>query len=168
MATTPVRLMALSAATGGLFGYMIAVSNDAIASVRADLQLTPGPRPWSCRPWWPGPSSGAWSPEPPPIASAGVYTLIAAAVVALVGVALTSAAGEPVLMTTGRVVTGISVGITSAVAPLYLAELAPFARRGTVLTTYQLFITVGILVAFATGCSSLRVGSGGGCSPWVG
>jgi sugar porter (SP) family MFS transporter len=78
-------------------------------------------------------------------------TLIGAAVVALVGVALTAAAREPVLMTGGRLVTGLSVGITSAVAPLYLAELAPFARRGTVLTTYQLFITVGILTAFATG-----------------
>ena len=79
------------------------------------------------------------------------YTLIGAALVALVGVALTTLAREPVLMTSGRLVTGVAVGITSAVAPLYLAELAPFARRGTVLTTYQLFITVGILAAFAIG-----------------
>ena len=40
MAKTPARLIALSAATGGLFGYMIAVSNDAIDSVRTELQLT--------------------------------------------------------------------------------------------------------------------------------
>ena len=151
MPKTPVRLIALSAATGGLFGYMIAVSNDAIASVRTELQLTPLAAALVVSALVAGALLGCVVAGTAADRIGRRYTLIAAAVVALVGVALTSAAGEPVLMTSGRVVTGISVGITSAVAPLYLAELAPFARRGTVLTTYQLFITVGILTAFATG-----------------
>ena len=151
MPKTPVRLIALSAATGGLFGYMIAVSNDAIASVRTELQLTPLTAALVVSALVAGALLGCVVAGTAADRIGRRYTLVAAAVVALVGVALTSAAGEPVLMTAGRVVTGISVGITSAVAPLYLAELAPFARRGTVLTTYQLFITVGILTAFATG-----------------
>ena len=151
MPKTPVRLIALSAATGGLFGYMIAVSNDAIASVRTELQLTPWAAALVVSALVAGALLGCVVAGTAADRIGRRYTLIAAAVVALVGVALTSAAEEPVLMTSGRVVTGISVGITSAVAPLYLAELAPFARRGTVLTTYQLFITVGILTAFATG-----------------
>lgn len=151
MPKTPVRLMALSAATGGLFGYMIAVSNDAIASVRAELGLTPWTAALVVSALVAGALLGCVVAGTAADRIGRRQTLIAAALVALVGVALTSAAREPVLMTTGRVVTGVSVGITSAVAPLYLAELAPFARRGTVLTTYQLFITVGILVAFATG-----------------
>jgi sugar porter (SP) family MFS transporter len=151
MAKTPIRLMALSAATGGLFGYMIAVSNDAIASVRTELQLTPWSAAMVVSALVGGALLGCVIAGTAADRIGRRYTLIGAALVALVGVALTTLAREPVLMTSGRLVTGVAVGITSAVAPLYLAELAPFARRGTVLTTYQLFITVGILAAFAIG-----------------
>jgi sugar porter (SP) family MFS transporter len=41
--------------------------------------------------------------------------------------------------------------MTSTITPLYLAELAPLGGRGTLLTSYQLFITVGILLAFGVG-----------------
>jgi sugar porter (SP) family MFS transporter len=151
MARTPGRLIALSAATGGLFGYMIAVSNDAIDSVRSELQLTA----WDAAVVVSSLVAGALIG----CAIAGTaadrvgrrLTIMGAAAVALVGVALTAVATGPAVMQLGRLVTGVAVGITSAVAPLFLAELAPFARRGTILTTYQLFITVGILVAFAIG-----------------
>ncbi len=151
MARTPARLIALSAATGGLFGYMIAVSNDAIDSVRTELQLTTVSAALVVSALVAGALLGCAVAGTTADRVGRRRTLIGAALVALVGVALTAAAREPTLMTSGRLVTGVAVGITSAVAPLYLAELAPFARRGTVLTTYQLFITVGILTAFATG-----------------
>jgi sugar porter (SP) family MFS transporter len=151
MARTPARLIALSAATGGLFGYMIAVSNDAIDSVRTELQLTTVSAALVVSALVAGALLGCAVAGTAADRVGRRRTLIGAALVALVGVAVTAAAREPALMTSGRLVTGVAVGITSAVAPLYLAELAPFARRGTVLTTYQLFITVGILTAFATG-----------------
>ena len=72
MPTTPVRLIALSAATGGLFGYMIAVSNDAIASVRTELQLTPWTAALVVSALVAGALLGCVSPEPPRTASAGV------------------------------------------------------------------------------------------------
>jgi len=47
----------------------------------------------------------------------------------------------------GRFVSGLGVGALSAVVPLYTAETAPKAIRGSLVGTYQLAITAGILVA---------------------
>jgi sugar porter (SP) family MFS transporter len=151
MAAAPARLIALSATTGGLFGYMIAVSNDAIGPVRDELQLSVWDSSVVVSSLVAGALLGCVVAGAAADRAGRRLTIVGAAVVALVGVALTASATGSALMTLGRLVTGVAVGITSAVAPLYLAELAPFARRGTILTTYQLFITVGILVAFAVG-----------------
>lgn len=47
-----------------------------------------------------------------------------------------------------RLILGLSVGIASYTAPLYLAEMADKNARGKVISGYQLMVTVGILVAF--------------------
>ncbi|GAA5999125.1 sugar porter family MFS transporter [Rhodotorula paludigena] len=48
----------------------------------------------------------------------------------------------------GRIITGLGVGALSAVVPLYQSETAPKEIRGTLVATYQLAITAGILVAY--------------------
>lgn len=50
-----------------------------------------------------------------------------------------------------RFVMGIGVGITSQAVPLYLSEIAPIKNRGAFVSTFQLSITIGILVAFGIG-----------------
>src|SRR5215212_1843397 len=47
-----------------------------------------------------------------------------------------------------RVVIGIAIGITSYVVPMYIAEIAPARRRGSLVTLNQLMITIGILVSY--------------------
>ncbi len=47
-----------------------------------------------------------------------------------------------------RVVLGIGVGITSALIPAYLHELAPKSMHGAVATMFQLMIMIGILLAY--------------------
>ncbi|EIW77729.1 general substrate transporter [Coniophora puteana RWD-64-598 SS2] len=49
----------------------------------------------------------------------------------------------------GRFISGLGVGSLSAAVPMYQAETAPAQIRGTLTATYQLFITFGILVAYA-------------------
>jgi major inositol transporter-like SP family MFS transporter len=48
----------------------------------------------------------------------------------------------------GGLVVGSGVGAISVAAPLYIAEIAPIARRGTLICIFQLMITIGILLAY--------------------
>lgn len=61
----------------------------------------------------------------------------------------------------GRFVAGLGVGALSAAVPLYQAETAPKALRGTLTATYQLFITAGILVAYAICIGTRTVNNSG-------
>jgi SP family galactose:H+ symporter-like MFS transporter len=43
---------------------------------------------------------------------------------------------------------GIAIGLASFTAPLYLSEISPQRVRGSMISMYQLMITIGILLAF--------------------
>jgi SP family galactose:H+ symporter-like MFS transporter len=43
---------------------------------------------------------------------------------------------------------GIAVGVASFTAPLYLSEISPQRIRGSMISMYQLMITIGIVLAF--------------------
>jgi len=47
-----------------------------------------------------------------------------------------------------RLLLGIAVGIVAVAVPLYLTETAPAKLRGRSLTLFQLFLTLGILLAY--------------------
>ena len=47
-----------------------------------------------------------------------------------------------------RVLGGLAVGAVSVLSPMYVAEVAPPKIRGTLITIYQLAITLGILVSY--------------------
>ncbi|PKI85566.1 hypothetical protein MVES1_000709 [Malassezia vespertilionis] len=53
-----------------------------------------------------------------------------------------------VQMAMGRWVLGISIGWLSAAVPLYQSEIVPRQVRGALVGTYQLFVTLGILLAY--------------------
>lgn len=52
------------------------------------------------------------------------------------------------VLLTGRLILGISIGVLSFTAPLYLAEIAPENIRGSMVSLYQLMITIGVFLAF--------------------
>lgn len=47
-----------------------------------------------------------------------------------------------------RVLGGLAVGSVSVLSPMYVAEVAPPKIRGTLITIYQLAITLGILISY--------------------
>lgn len=47
-----------------------------------------------------------------------------------------------------RILGGIGVGIASMVSPMYIAEIAPAAQRGRLVTYYQFAVVIGILIVF--------------------
>ncbi|KAL4921560.1 general substrate transporter [Aspergillus aurantiobrunneus] len=82
--------------------------------------------------------------------------LICASFVALVGVIMqVAASGHLEAMYIGRLLCGIGVGFASMVNPLYVSENAPRAIRGGLTGLYQLFITLGIMLAFWINYGSL-------------
>ncbi|KAK7921200.1 MFS myo-inositol transporter [Apiospora marii] len=64
------------------------------------------------------------------------------------GQAYASTVGQ---MVAGRSVVGAAVGAASFVTPLYIAELAPAAHRGMLVTLNVLAITLGQVVAYVVG-----------------
>ena len=46
-----------------------------------------------------------------------------------------------------RIVGGVGVGLSSVISPIYIAEIAPTKMRGTLVTTNQLAIVVGLLIS---------------------
>lgn len=57
-------------------------------------------------------------------------------------------ASGPTSLILWRIALGFAVGIASYNTPLYIAEIAPPDKRGTMVSSYQVMVTVGILLAF--------------------
>ncbi|KAI5455881.1 general substrate transporter [Mariannaea sp. PMI_226] len=72
---------------------------------------------------------------------------IASTIVFIVGVTLQTAATSLPLFTAGRFFAGFGVGLISATIPLYQSETAPKWIRGVIVGSYQLAITIGLLLA---------------------
>ena len=47
-----------------------------------------------------------------------------------------------------RIIGGFGIGLVSIVSPVYISEVAPAEIRGTLVSLYQLFITIGFLLAY--------------------
>jgi SP family galactose:H+ symporter-like MFS transporter len=75
-------------------------------------------------------------------------SLLWGSLIFVVGSVLCGAAWSVSILLAGRLILGVSIGILSFTAPLYLAEIAPENIRGSMVSLYQLMITIGIFVAF--------------------
>ena len=62
-----------------------------------------------------------------------------------------------------RFIGGVGVGASSVVAPMYIAEIAPDDKRGTLTASFQFNLVLGILIAYL---SNWLIGTGGGESSW--
>lgn len=63
------------------------------------------------------------------------------------GVVLQVAASSVGVLVPGRLIAGFGVGFVSAIIILYMSEVAPKAVRGAIVSGYQFFITIGLLLA---------------------
>lgn len=52
------------------------------------------------------------------------------------------------MLTIFRVLSGLAVGATSVVGPMYISEISPAKQRGTLVSFNQFAITIGILLAY--------------------
>lgn len=73
------------------------------------------------------------------------------AVPLLLGPLISSTSGGFEGMVLGRILAGIGIGISSAVVPLYISEIAPTEDRGALGSLNQIGINIGILLALVAG-----------------
>ncbi|WP_024554107.1 sugar porter family MFS transporter [Franconibacter helveticus 513] len=76
------------------------------------------------------------------------YSLLAGAILFILGSLGSAFATSLEILLISRVVLGVAVGIASYTAPLYLSEMASENVRGKMISLYQLMVTLGILLAF--------------------
>lgn len=144
-----VWFMAMIAATGGLlFGFDTGVISGAIPFMQKDLNIS---------------ESGIENITTFALIGAMIGALVSgylsdkfgrkriilvAAVIFLLGaIGCGSASGVSGLMA-ARIFLGVGIGVASFSTPLYLAEISPASIRGTLVSMFQLLITVGLLGAF--------------------
>lgn len=75
------------------------------------------------------------------------YLIVISSIIFLIGVFSLAFAHSYSGIFVGRIIQGIGVGIITIVIPLYLAEALPSHIRGRGISTFQLMLTVGILLA---------------------
>ncbi|HEY3748565.1 MAG TPA: sugar porter family MFS transporter [Pseudonocardiaceae bacterium] len=75
-------------------------------------------------------------------------TIMVAAVIVIIGTLAASFSPSLTVLTVSRLIIGLGVGCSSATVPTYLSELAPSRLRGAMSALNQIFIVLGILIAF--------------------
>lgn len=86
--------------------------------------------------------------------------LIVSCVIFTAGAVLMAAASSYVVLLWGRVVVGLAVGIASSTVPQYIAELAPPARRGLLVSVNNAAVVVGQVSASLVDGALSRVSGG--------
>jgi len=84
-------------------------------------------------------------------------------VVSSIGTAL---AGSFVSFNVWRMAGGIAIGLASNLSPMYIAEVAPAAVRGRLVSMNQFTIVIGILLAQAVNYGIASLGAGDGSDAW--
>ncbi len=75
-------------------------------------------------------------------------TILVSALIFILGSLVCSVAPNTQTLIIARFFLGIAVGVASFTAPLYLSEISPQRVRGSMISMYQLMITIGIVLAF--------------------
>ena len=149
--------MAVVAAVGGiLFGYDTAVISGTTEVVKTQFGLSTGLEGWYVGCALIGSIIG--------VLCAGMLsdflgrkkTMLISAVlfsISAIGCALCADFTQLVIF---RIIGGFGIGIVSIVSPVYISEVSPAEVRGTMVSLYQLFITIGFLLAYLANFLILR------------
>ena len=144
-----VIFMAVVAAIGGiLFGYDTAVISGTTAIVKNQFALTDMMEGWYvgcaligsiCGVLVAGTLSDYLGRKLTMLISAALFSISA------IGCAV---CGSFDALVAYRIVGGVGIGIVSIVSPIYISEVSPAKIRGTLVSLYQLAVTIGFLLAY--------------------
>jgi len=142
-------LVTLIAALGGLlFGFDTGVISGALLFIIPEFHLGPAAQGFVVGIVTLGALAGALLGGAAADAVGRRKTNIAGGAAFIVGSLVSAVAPGVATLIAGRFVIGVAIGLSSVAAPLYIAELASARRRGTLVSLFQLAVTVGILASF--------------------
>lgn len=145
---TVIYTCVLAALAGLMFGLDIGVISGASQFIKAEFAISDHTIEWIVSSMMFGAAVGALGAGWLSSHLGRKRSLILGAILFVIGSLLCGLAWSPETLIAARVILGLAIGIATFTAPLYLAEVAPEHIRGAMISTYQLMITIGILVAF--------------------
>jgi sugar porter (SP) family MFS transporter len=153
-------MVASVAAVGGLlFGYDTGVISGAILFIKRDFALSEGMEGLTVGAVTLGALVGAFVAGVVADALGRRATNIGAGLLFVVSSLVCAVATGSEMLIAGRFLVGVAIGLASVAAPMYIAEVAPAGARGTLVSVFQLAVTVGILVSYAVDTSLAASGS---------
>ncbi|HEX8413144.1 MAG TPA: sugar porter family MFS transporter [Sphingomicrobium sp.] len=142
---------AIAAIAGFLYGYDTGIISGALLSISAEYALSPSMQELVAAAILLGATIGGLGTGAFTDRFGPRRTIIAIAAIFILGAVAASLAPDPTMLALARVVLGIAVGASSQSVPAYVAELAPAARRGTLVVAFSVAIGLGILTASLVG-----------------
>ncbi len=144
-----VLFMAVVAAIGGiLFGYDTAVISGTISNVTAQFGLDTLQQGWYVGCALIGSIIGVLFAGALSDSIGRKKTMLIAATLFCLSAVCCAISADFVQLVCFRIIGGVGIGIVSIVSPIYISEVSPADRRGTMVSLYQLAITIGFLAAY--------------------
>ncbi|HTU16151.1 MAG TPA: sugar porter family MFS transporter [Solirubrobacterales bacterium] len=151
---------AIAGLAGLLFGYDTGIIAGALLTITPEFQLTGFESGMVVGAVPIGAVFGAWFASRGGDKYGRRSLILASSIIFIVGAVVSGIAQEWPLLVAARVVIGFGIGVASAIAPVYISEVAPSDMRGRLVTFFQLAVTVGILVAYLVGLAFSDVDGG--------
>ncbi|OSN08898.1 D-galactose transporter GalP [Lonsdalea britannica] len=149
----------LAALAGLLFGLDIGVIAGALPFITQTFQMTSHQQEWVVSSMMFGAAIGAIGSGWLSSHLGRKTSLMIASVLFVIGSLSSALAPNVDVLIISRVILGLAVGVASYTAPLYLSEIAPEKIRGSMISMYQLMITIGILGAYLSDTAFSYTGS---------
>lgn len=152
-----IFLAMVSAIGGILFGYDTAVISGTIGIVTQQFSLDTMQQGWYVGCALIGSIAGASFAGMTSDAIGRKKTMLIAAVffcICAIGCAESTSFAQLVAF---RIIGGVGVGFVSIVSPIYISEISVAEKRGTLVSLYQLAVTIGFLIAYLVNYAILDI-----------
>ncbi|WP_310380278.1 sugar porter family MFS transporter [Flavobacterium sp.] len=161
-----VTLIALVVAMGGfLMGFDASVISGVIKFIEPEFQLSKIELGWAVASLSLSATVAMMFAGPISDKHGRIIVLKYSALLYAFSAILSAVAPTFFILVLARMLAGIGVGISLIIAPMYIAEIAPAAKRGKMVSFNQLNIVIGLSVAFFT--NYLIVSLAGSDAAWV-
>ena len=149
MKNTMIYVIAVIAATGGLlFGFDTGVISGAIPFFQEDFGLDNSMIEVVTSAGLVGAILGALFCGKVTDVLGRKIVILASAIIFTIGAIWSGFSPDVEQLIVSRLFLGVAIGVSSFAVPLYIAEISPANKRGSLVSMFQLMITIGVLASY--------------------